>query len=810
MNVNEVIRIMIFSLRKLTQYSIGIVSGFIFSSQAFAYLDTPADFGWTGYLSGLPSAEEACRSHLPTLVGPNGYFLFESVNYINIYGGTNNYGYCIMTEVITSPPPGSITPHYQIGGAYKVYSCKSPSYLVSYAGICRQDSPPPNTLNPPKNLGPGCTTTNPIKIGTGNKWLSESDLSSTERLGFTRYYNSQQIYTPLLVGRSWTHDYSMLIVSVPNDVWATIFRGNGKAYSFNLVGNIWTTNSDITDTLFEVKDINGTRIGWTYKVGSTGEVETYDVNGHIVNIANRNGLIKTLYYSDPTTPTSITSAPDLLIRVTDALGQQIKFTYDNSNRISTLTNPAGGVYTYTYSTDTNNNLSSVTYPDGKTKTYLYGEAANVSATPNAGVSYANALTGIIDENNNRYATYRYDAAGRAYDEELAQALGSTLGAPIEHNNLVYNVDASGNPVSTVVTDARGSARTYNFTTILGVVKSTGQSQPGGSGCSAAASALTYDANGNVSSRTDFDGHQTTYVYDLTRNLETSRTEGLTTAGAVTPATRTITTTWHPTWRLPLVTTTHTGGANAAGVPTGAALHKTTNVYDTKGNITSITENDPVRTLNRTTSITYTYSTVVPGLVLSKVVNGPRSDVTDTTTYTYYPHDATCVASAATPIVDPITGVAPANLGCRGQLSTMVNALGQTTTYNRYNHHGQVEQMTDANGLVTTNSYDLRQRLLSRTVSGAGLTAQVTSLTYDNAGQVTQLKLPDNSRLSYTYDAAHRLTDIQDTLGNKVHYTLDASGNRIKEDTKDPSGVLAKTLTRSYDALNRLQTVTGVE
>ena len=54
--------------------------------------------------------------------------------------------------------------------------------------------------------------------------------------------------------------------------------------------------------------------------------------------------------------------------------------------------------------------------------------------------------------------------------------------------------------------------------------------------------MTYDANGNIASRTDFDGHQTTYVYDMTRNLETSRTEGLTTAGVATPATRTITTT----------------------------------------------------------------------------------------------------------------------------------------------------------------------------------------------------------------------------------------------------------------------------
>lgn len=37
---------------------------------------------------------------------------------------------------------------------------------------------------------------------------------------------------------------------------------------------------------------------------------------------------------------------------------------------------------------------------------------------------------------------------------------------------------------------------------------------------ASASALTYDANGNVVTRKDFNGKLTSYSYDLTRNLET--------------------------------------------------------------------------------------------------------------------------------------------------------------------------------------------------------------------------------------------------------------------------------------------------
>jgi hypothetical protein len=46
--------------------------------------------------------------------------------------------------------------------------------------------------------------------------------------------------------------------------------------------------------------------------------------------------------------------------------------------------------------------------------------------------------------------------------------------------------------------------------------------------------------------------------------------------------------------------------------------------------------------------------------------------------------------------------------------------------------------------------------------------------------------------------------------SSVHYTLDNAGNRLSEDLKDPSGALARNITRTYDALNRMQSVVGGE
>ena len=51
-------------------------------------------------------------------------------------------------------------------------------------------------------------------------------------------------------------------------------------------------------------------------------------------------------------------------------------------------------------------------------------------------------------------------------------------------------------------------------------------------------AYTYDSNGNITKKTDFNGVWTTFGYDTTRNLETSRSDAANTSVA-----RSISTTW---------------------------------------------------------------------------------------------------------------------------------------------------------------------------------------------------------------------------------------------------------------------------
>jgi len=144
----------------------------------------------------------------------------------------------------------------------------------------------------------------------------------------------------------------------------------------------------------------------------------------------------------------------------------------------------------------------------------------------------------------------------------------------------------------------------------------------------------------------------------------------------------------------------------------------------------------------------------------------------------------------------------------GDLQSVTNAAGHVTQFTQYDRAGRVRQMVDPNGIVTDTAYTPRGWVGSVTVTPPGGTTRTTSYSYDNAGLLTGVTLPDSTALGYSYDAAHRLTGVTDAKGNTVSYTLDNAGNKTGEQVKDPSGNLQRNITRVYDALNRVQQVTG--
>ena len=187
---------------------------------------------------------------------------------------------------------------------------------------------------------------------------------------------------------------------------------------------------------------------------------------------------------------------------------------------------------------------------------------------------------------------------------------------------------------------------------------------------------------------------------------------------------------------------------------------------------------------------YTYNQ--HGQVLT--ATDPRNN---TTTYAYYTDTA-------------FTGADPNAVGHTiGDLQSSTNAAGHVTQYTLYDKSGRLLRSIDANGATTDNQYSPRGWLTQTSITPAGGGSALTTIYgYDNAGQLTSVTYPGQGPITYAYDPAHRLTGITDAAGNSVTYTLDNAGNRTKEEFKGPAGVLARSLSRAYDALNRVQSTAG--
>jgi RHS repeat-associated protein len=406
-----------------------------------------------------------------------------------------------------------------------------------------------------------------------------------------------------------------------------------------------------------------------------------------------------------------------------------------------MTDFADRIYRYTY--DADDNLSAVRYPDDTSDDDSDNPERIYHYEDNR---HPHALTGITNEMGNRFATWNYDKQGRAISSEHA---GGT-----ERVELAYNSDKT-----TTVTNTQGQTQTYHFDVIHGVTKVIRIDGGSCDTCDGQFQQTTYDTSGNVASKTDFNGNVTHYTHDLERNLEIRRTKGVGTAEE-----RTIATQWHTDFRLPIAIDVLNNAGNH--------LKRTAFNYDAVGRLLTRTETDIATGAKRTVTNTYNAA----GLLAN--TDGPRTDLSDITTYEYDAH---------------------------GNLIKTTNALNHETVITQHDAHGRPLRLIDVNGLVTQLAYNARGRLLSRTMDG-----QVTRFSYDQVGNLTGITLPNGAALTYTYDGARRLTAIQDNLGNRMNYTLDAVGNRIKEEVFDASDVLSRTHARVFNSLNQLVKDTGGE
>ncbi len=314
-------------------------------------------------------------------------------------------------------------------------------------------------------------------------------------------------------------------------------RADGQEVSFSLNGNAWASDSDV--------DLQLTQSGSTWTLTDSNDtIETYQQASSnealLVSIQARNGYTQTLQYD----------ANNLLLSVTDSFGLALTFAY-NGQLLQSLTTSDGLVLSYGYSSG--GMLTSVTYSTtpATSQSYLYEN----SALPTA-------LTGIIDEDGNRFTTWTYDSKGRGL---------SSQHGPADLVKVAYN-DTDG---SRVVTNALSLQETYKFTTLQGVPKVSEIDRAGNGSVVSAVRRFTYDSNGYVASVTDWNGNLTNYTNDAHGQPVTI------VEAANTPLSRTTTISYHTTFHLPVkivqpgITTTYT--------------------YDSSGDLLTRTQSDTTTT-----------------------------------------------------------------------------------------------------------------------------------------------------------------------------------------------------------------------
>ncbi len=127
--------------------------------------------------------------------------------------------------------------------------------------------------------------------------------------------------------------------------------------------------------------------------------------------------------------------------------------------------------------------------------------------------------------------------------------------------------------------------------------------------------------------------------------------------------------------------------------------------------------------------------------------------------------------------------------------------GTAETYN-YNPTGTVASVKDFNGKTTTFDYDAMDRLLARGPD-ASFAEPATTFTYYATG-LRETMTDATGTTRYTYDKQNRLLSKATPFGT-LAYTYDAAGNRLSMTSSNPNGV---NVSYTYDELNRLKTVTS--
>ncbi len=428
-----------------------------------------------------------------------------------------------------------------------------------------------------------------------------------------------------------------------------------------------------------------------------------------------------------------------------------------------VTHTNGQYITIEVSYDPVNNISVTNVIDPAGNVYRYEEGAHrrviLPGVPQTIIDYKHAgpyaLLAEIDYNGVPYAYTTYVGL-RAVSNELADHTERTV--------IDYGTDGSGHLKATI-TNPMGHTWTQVYAGINNQLSSV--SHGALPDCGSTVSNREYDSYGNLSATIDNNNNMHTYVFSSNGQLQTE------TEAAGTSIARTTDYVWDPDLRL-----------NRLKSFTVRGLKRVTYTYNDRNRLASeaITNLSNGGTANQTLTTTYDYTLYANGIVHTMTVTHPSPNNSNQEVYTY----------------DTV-----------GNLSTVLNGLGQKTTYSNYNGLGKPGRAIGPNGDTVDLVYDPRGRLSSKTTYPNGAAAKWL-YTYDGFGLLASVTAPDGEVTTWNRDAEMRVTAMirNDKDGTSTETYGYNANNDVTSRTVSRNGVVTYSTSTTYDALGRPYQVHG--
>lgn len=644
----------------------------------------------------------------------------------------------------------------------------------------------------------------PIWTYNGSLYLRYTDLSVGRNypIHVTRMYDSQSEYDSA-IGYGWAFAFDRRLFEYP-DGSIVVRSGCGSRSRFVYTGGAYVAPQDgLKGTLTALG--NG-----TYRLRyAGGNSDEFDTDGRLSASVSATGarheyvwdsrgrlpLIGTSPRSvDPNVPLLVAYQPRLTrIRERGAdgvlTGYHVDFEYSEATgRVTRAVANDGREVNYGFDvlgTGTRGNLVSVTGLDDYAQSFAYVVSSKNPDPHN--------ITSIVDGTGAMPVTNEYDAQDRVV-KQFEDTLEWTLSYP--------------SPGVATVAQKVHSGRSGT----IGVTRT---------------STHHYDAGGYLTKIVDALGHETRYIYDGNRDIvrrELWELQGTTLTllkavdmtynGLGQPLTESVTLDSGA-----VVTTTRTydsGWVSSIQTVSSASAQ----VFRTEYTFVRDAQNVPqsIWQIKRrkddgsfaTTTFTYcsaaeaaSANTTCPDTQLVKQIDGPRTDVADVVTFTYY---------GSTDTSGCTSGIG----GChrRGDRKAVSNALGQTLEFLRYDSVGRATKIRDANNVVAEMSYHARGWLLEQVVRGPDDNAttddRFNAYQYDARGNITRITAPDGRYVEMTYDGRDRLTKTRGQAGDELRYAYDNADNLMTVGAWEVVGSAFKKRQQDFnvDKLDRVVEAIG--